>query len=82
MTVNWFSSANATTSDTLQYYSIIQSAVSSACPTGYCSLNFAAARVVRINWQNLVYLLPYANQSIVSFNFDRSHYRSTVNASF
>ncbi len=73
MTINWFSSTSATASDTVQYYAIIQSAILSACPTQFCSLNFAAARVVRINWQNLVYLIPYTSQSIVSFYFNLSH---------
>jgi hypothetical protein len=73
MTMNWFSSTNPTTNDTSAYYSIIQSAISAACPTTYCSLNVAAARVVRINWQNLVYVLPYTNQSLVSLNLNLSH---------
>lgn len=66
MTVNWFNSINASGSDANAYSSVIQSVISSACPTGYCALDFAAARVVRISWQNLFYELPYVNQSIVS----------------
>jgi hypothetical protein len=66
MTINWFSSIDGTGSDASAYYSVIQSVISSACPTGSCSLDFAAARVVRINWQNLFYELPYINQTIVS----------------
>jgi len=73
MTINWFSSTNSNTNDTIAYYSIIQSAISAACPNAYCSLNIAAARVVRINWQNLVYVLPYTSQSIVSLNLNLSH---------
>jgi len=66
MTINWFSSINATASDTIAYYDVIQSAITSACPVANCPPTFAAARVVRINWQNLIYELPYVNQSIVS----------------
>ncbi len=73
MTINWFSSTNSNTNDTSTYYSIIQSAISAACPTASCSLNIAAARVVRINWQNLAYVLPYTSQSIVSLNLNLSH---------
>lgn len=69
MTINWFSSTNATGSDASTYYNIIQQAIASACPTASCPPTFAAARVVRINWQNLVYELPFVNQSIVSTIF-------------
>ncbi|UJR30967.1 hypothetical protein I4U23_018479 [Adineta vaga] len=68
MTINWFSSTNASESDVQMYSEIIQSAINSACPTTHCSSRFAAARVVRIHWQNLVYELTNVSQSMnISF---------------
>ncbi|UJR30966.1 hypothetical protein I4U23_018478 [Adineta vaga] len=68
MTINWFSSTNASESDVQMYSEIIQSAINSACPTTHCSSQFAAARVVRIHWQNLVYELTNVSQSMnISF---------------
>ncbi|CAF4350151.1 unnamed protein product, partial [Rotaria sordida] len=62
--INWFSSTNSTGSDASTYNNVIQSVVTAACPTTFCSPNFAAIRVVRITWQNLLYELSYINQSI------------------
>ncbi|CAF0869133.1 unnamed protein product [Adineta ricciae] len=64
ITVSWFNSINASQSDASVYYPIIQRTISEACPTKSCSLNFAASRAVRIEWQNLFYQLPENNQSI------------------
>ncbi|CAF3508982.1 unnamed protein product [Rotaria socialis] len=63
MTINWFSSINTSCSDADEYCSIIRSAIISACPTSSCPLNFAAARAVRISWQNLLHVVPYLNRT-------------------
>lgn len=76
MTINWFSSLNAMNSDTSAYFHVIQSVINAACPTSFCSLDVAAARVVRISWQNLFYLLPSSNQSIVNIIFIVFHFLS------
>ena len=67
MTINWFSSLNASQADILTYNSVIQRTVNDACPVDSCPLNFAAVRLVRINWANLYYQPANSNQSIVSF---------------
>ncbi|CAF1151504.1 unnamed protein product [Rotaria sp. Silwood1] len=67
--INWFSSTNATGSDASIYNDVIQSVIKFACPTSFCSTNFAAARVTRITWQNLLYEFSSVNKSInVSFS--------------
>ncbi|CAF3955011.1 unnamed protein product, partial [Adineta steineri] len=69
ITLNWFSSTNATQSEIDTYNVIIQRTVNEACPVQSCTLNFPAVRVVRINWQNLFYNLTNNNQSIsISFS--------------
>lgn len=70
ITINWFSSINASQSDFNTYYTIIQRTVNNACPVQTCSLNFAAMRVVRVDWKNLQYQVPNSNQSIVSLIFE------------
>ncbi|CAF4729120.1 unnamed protein product, partial [Rotaria sp. Silwood2] len=91
ITIDWFSSTNSTGSNAGAYNNVIQSVIMSTCPTFSCSLDFLAARVVRITWQNLVYELSSINKSIIvsfsaylinTYESDSSHYSYPILRSY
>ncbi|CAF4469700.1 unnamed protein product, partial [Rotaria sp. Silwood2] len=91
ITIDWLSSTNSTGSDASTYNNVIQSVIMSACPSLFCSLNFVAARVVRITWQNLAYESSYINKSIIvsfsaylinTYESDSSHYSYPILRSY
>ncbi|CAF2923310.1 unnamed protein product [Rotaria sp. Silwood2] len=91
ITINWLSSTNSTGSNASAYNNVIQSVIMSACPSIFCSLDFLAARVVQISWQNLVYELSSINKSIIisfsaylinTYESDSSHYSYPILRSY
>ncbi|CAF4615939.1 unnamed protein product [Rotaria sp. Silwood2] len=91
ITINWLSSTNSTGSNASAYNNVIQSVIMSACPSIFCSLDFLAARVVQISWQNLVYELSSINKSIIisfsaylinTYEADSSHYSYPILRSY
>lgn len=66
VTISWFSSLNSSQSDVNSYIPIIQQTINDSCPTSSCSLNPAVARVLRIDWKNLLYRPLNSNTSTVN----------------